>query len=377
MPQFSRAAILASVDTLMADSHSGISHFLLVHGLENALPGTSSKRDRLNELAKYLFANADAAGPDGQNLTDAVVRDLVTRAAASISKESLGWGEPNTFEEAYREKFPELTRSLDRDGFHVIDWELKRSLPEVLDLRAADDDVHRLLDSFGFDVPKGHLDQALQNHSLGNWAAANGQLRSFLEGLINVIAECLEPDNSKLPGKGWNRAEWLAKDGFFLADLNEWKFDQAGRPIGFIPGIWQRLHPQGSHPGLSDVDDSTFRLHFVLLLARLLLQRLKGRTATLEEWAPGRWRSETNELVIEEGLAWSWTSTFQGQWNGSGHGEVRAGQLVLTGTRKGTTTLGVTVPPGPIVLRLKREAETLAGQLETANKFDILFTRIA
>ena len=38
-----------------------------------------------------------------------------------------------------------------------------------------------------------------------------------------------------------------------------------------------RSHPSGSHPGLSDEDDCTFRLHLVLLVSRLLLQRLRGR----------------------------------------------------------------------------------------------------
>jgi hypothetical protein len=38
-------------------------------------------------------------------------------------------------------------------------------------------------------------------------------------------------------------------------------------------GLANRLHPKGSHPGLSDNEDSTFRLHVVLLTARLLLTR--------------------------------------------------------------------------------------------------------
>jgi hypothetical protein len=67
MPQFSRATILASVDTLMRGSHDGITHFLLMHALEDSLGITSSKRGRLNALAKCLFANPTATTPDGQN----------------------------------------------------------------------------------------------------------------------------------------------------------------------------------------------------------------------------------------------------------------------------------------------------------------------
>ena len=38
-------------------------------------------------------------------------------------------------------------------------------------------------------------------------------------------------------------------------------------------GLFNRLHPEGNHPGLSDEDDSTFRLHIVIIVARLLLRR--------------------------------------------------------------------------------------------------------
>jgi len=35
------------------------------------------------------------------------------------------------------------------------------------------------------------------------------------------------------------------------------------------------LHTEGSHPGLSDDDRSTFRLHLILITARTFLRRLK------------------------------------------------------------------------------------------------------
>ncbi|TIT17485.1 MAG: hypothetical protein E5W70_32070 [Mesorhizobium sp.] len=50
-------------------------------------------------------------------------------------------------------------------------------------------------------------------------------------------------------------------------------FPNANEGKNFINGLMKRLHPQGAHPGLSDEDDSTFRLHIVLLSARLLLTR--------------------------------------------------------------------------------------------------------
>ncbi|MGO9837288.1 MAG: hypothetical protein ACLP1X_24100 [Polyangiaceae bacterium] len=63
------------------------------------------------------------------------------------------------------------------------------------------------------------------------------------------------------------------KPPFLLRELNEW--DDNG--LGFFNGLIKRLHPQGSHPGLSEDEDSTFRLHIVLLTARLVLKRFAAR----------------------------------------------------------------------------------------------------
>ena len=57
--------------------------------------------------------------------------------------------------------------------------------------------------------------------------------------------------------------------GFLSRHLNEW----ADNGTGFVNGLVKRLHPQGAHPGLSDEEDSTFRLHVILLTARMLITR--------------------------------------------------------------------------------------------------------
>ncbi|MBI3463554.1 MAG: hypothetical protein HY000_10925 [Planctomycetes bacterium] len=40
------------------------------------------------------------------------------------------------------------------------------------------------------------------------------------------------------------------------------------RRKNFINGVFNRLHPQGSHPGLLDEEDCTFWVHLVLLVVR-------------------------------------------------------------------------------------------------------------
>jgi hypothetical protein len=214
---------------------------------------------------RYLLADTSRSASDGRNLVDVIVTNITVSALASTDK--------------FDQEFARLSNELRRDGFVVADGQLQRAIPGALPIPQNEDEVSTLLRYFGFDVALGHMEQAIQNHTVGNWASANAQLRSFVEALMDSIAERLQPDVSKLPPGGWARVVWLAnrQPPFFLPQLNEWQNDSnTGRPIGFVYGIWQRLHPQGSHPGLSDEDDATFRLHVVLLLARLLLRRLKG-----------------------------------------------------------------------------------------------------
>ena len=63
----------------------------------------------------------------------------------------------------------------------------------------------------------------------------------------------------------------LAKAGFFIDSYNEYLFNGTG----FIEGFWKRLHPEGSHPGLSEQSDSTFRLHLVIFVVNYLILRIK------------------------------------------------------------------------------------------------------
>jgi hypothetical protein len=266
MAQFTRRTILAATD-LMADwGHTNIDRFLLECGLEETVRG-SSRADRANALGKHLIDNPDALGADGENLTDSAVGKLVERA---VRNSTVGYPSEFSFD-VFRQDYPALHRGLKRDGFTVEDGQLRRALPEALDLPRADDEVHALLNRYGLAVSTGHLDQGIAAHARGDWAAANAQFRSFIESLFDSIAAHLA-GGAALPPAGNQRRTWLANRNppFFLAHLNEWD----GQGHGFIEAFFRRLHPAGAHPGLSHEDDSTFRLHLVLLVARDLLRRI-------------------------------------------------------------------------------------------------------
>jgi len=274
MSQFSRKTILAATDIIGRNTHAEIDRLFLEHGLENidSLRG-GSKQNRTNELAKYLIAHPDRTEEDGSNLTDEIVRGTVSDSI-EYSKIS-SWGDTSDFDYSkFQQSYPELVRGLERDGFAVRDGTLKRTLPKELDLPQTDDEVHNLLRSHSLTTPAGHLDQAIDAHSRGQWAAANSQIRTFMESLLDEIAAKLIKAK-QLGSPGHDRRVQLAQlqPPFLINELNEW----TGNGKGFVEGFYRRLHPQGSHPGLSDQDDATFRLHLTLIVARLLLKRLDER----------------------------------------------------------------------------------------------------
>lgn len=169
-----------------------------------------------------------------------------------------------------------LLRGLARDGF-VVEFDecgknpkLRAARPEEVDLPASDNEVHELLKRYQFQVPKGHLDQAIEAHTRGDWAACNAQLRTFLESLFDVIARHIDPARAAQLPSAENRRALLAEHGFLASDRSEWTADGKN----FVNGLFKMLHTDGSHPGLSNEDHSTFRLHIVLVTARTFLRRL-------------------------------------------------------------------------------------------------------
>lgn len=178
------------------------------------------------------------------------------------------------------EQQDQLERCLARDGF-TISWDvgdcgkgappwLRRSLPQNVDLPTGDDQVHQHLKHFGFVRSCGHLDQAIDAHTRGDWAAANAQIRTFMESLILEIAtQIASADLPPHPGLN-NGFQALAKRGFLSESRSEWSQDGKG----MLNGLMKMLHSDGSHKGLSDEDHSTMRLHIALVTSRALLNRL-------------------------------------------------------------------------------------------------------
>lgn len=217
-----------------------------------ALKDNKSKQDKVNEITQFAQQNPYHQTPLGSNLWDEIVEEVASLPKARGSSPFI--------------------YALAGDGFTFEDdGTLRRALPRIADLPKADNEVHVLLDKLNMDTATGHLDQAINNHSQGNWAAANGQLRTFLEELFNEIARRIDPTRAAKRSSSESMRQLLAQTDppFLQESLGE--SSQDGK--NFINGVFKRLHSEGSHPGLSDDDDSTFRLHLTLVVARHYLRR--------------------------------------------------------------------------------------------------------
>jgi hypothetical protein len=261
---FSRPTLVGAVELLELHSQARFNQMLLRLGLESEVPSSTdvSVPKKCALLGRLVVQRAETVIDTltgSMSLGEAVVREAAILAPAGST---------------YPAQLA-FARGLARDGFVLASGgpggvSIRAALPEEIALPRTDDEVHQLLGSFGFRTPLGHLDQAIEAHTRGDWAACNSQLRTFLESLFDDVARKLRPEEAAQLPSAENRRALLADIGFFAADRNEWTSDGKN----YLNGLFKMLHTHGSHPGLSDEDHSTFRLHVVLVTAGTFLRRL-------------------------------------------------------------------------------------------------------
>lgn len=64
-----------------------------------------------------------------------------------------------------------------------------RTFETDIDFNHNDTLLARLLNKHNLVIAKGHYDQANNAFNRGDWAACNGQLRSYVEEFLNKLAE--------------------------------------------------------------------------------------------------------------------------------------------------------------------------------------------
>ena len=256
---FSELTLIEAVNLYRRlSSHARFEQQMLYFSLNSeTLPREGLSIDsKANLLTTFVIGNPSHQTAEGENLDAGIIK--------RTTEVSQPW-ERST-----------LQRALARDGYTLMDdGSMIRDLPPIADLPEANDELFSLLNELGLPVAKGHLDQAIKNHSEGHWAAANSQLRTFLEEVFNEISKRLDAEQGDKQLTSHQRRTRLAQivPPFLEKSLGEW--DDNG--VDLVHGIFKRLNPEGSHPGLSDDEDCTFRLHMILIIGRHYLRRHKNR----------------------------------------------------------------------------------------------------
>ena len=144
----------------------------------------------------------------------------------------------------------------------VFDEASDRLVPMVSALQVTDELswIEADLERRGWKTAAGHYRQAIDAFASGNWASANSQLRAFFEDLV-LKAGDVPPSNA---------AGQVQKAFDALHDAN--KLVDGEEQFG--EALWRLLHANGAHPGLSDQDESGFRLLALTGCARYLLNRV-------------------------------------------------------------------------------------------------------
>jgi len=247
-------------------TNTKITTYALKYNLQDIAIG-NSKSERINNIVYYFLKNKE--NPEISDISFELIKELIDKEVCYLKESQMYEVEIKSFEDTY----PLIFKLLKQDGLAIIDNELKYHVPQSVNIPLSKEEIFVLLDKYKFTTPLGHLRQAMSNHENGKWASANSQLRTYVESLFHEMAESIygEVHIKSIKSDHLKKAE-LSKTNppIFDTSLNEW---DTGNSTGFINGFWKRLHPEGSHPGLSDIDDSTFRLHLVLIVTANILKR--------------------------------------------------------------------------------------------------------
>ncbi|UWR87123.1 hypothetical protein [Phaeobacter inhibens] len=289
MSEFNSMTVMAAGEMIAEMStQADFSSLVLSWGVEEFCGSGSvaSKANNLVRFARSSMGQRSVPTVDGNcDLTRAMIAHAITASSQYRHNKPDVWAR--------------LVAGLKMDGFEIVEERvpdpsgrlsifddaprmvskltLKRMLPEDVpetDFREAEDEVSSLLKKHAFETALGHLSLAMAAFQRGEWASANAQLRSFFESYLNDIALKLGyvgKDDTKA------KRDYLGKlnPPFLLPDYNEWN-ENTQKPQ-YIQGLWSRMHPEGSHPGLSEEEDATFRLQVTLITARLFLRRFDQR----------------------------------------------------------------------------------------------------
>lgn len=257
---FSRPTLVDVFSLFSNQSHSVLDKFFFKYGIDEYTISASNKENKVLAAVRYLIANPDAKGILGGNMAYEMVEEILgfyIENEYSFDRES---GEFNGY--------PKLKRLLLKDGIEIRDGQLVRMVDSTINYVENESLLLKLLDKYNFSIAKGHYTQAVNAFTRGEWAACNGQIRTFVEELLSKLAEDITGNKYRTSHEA-RTALSQSSPKLFYPELNEW----LGNGTGYFETFWKRLHPHGSHPGLSSENDSMFRLNILQISILEVMRR--------------------------------------------------------------------------------------------------------
>ncbi|WP_293648875.1 hypothetical protein [Pantoea septica] len=249
---FSNRTIQAIVNAVGFTTNNEFSDFIVRFELSEDIGGVSIAKKQ-SALVNFLIKNPEAKGPDNASLAIEIIEYIINKNRKYYSRSA-------------NSLMQELENALKKDGYELTETSVRKALPEEIPVDKTENKLIEILNKHGFSTAKGHYIQAIASHGRGDWAASNAQLRTFTEDFFDQVHKKLQAGNG---ANSHQRRQELANAGLFRAEFNEF----TGNGTGFVEGFWKRLHPEGSHPGLSEEPDATFRLHLVLVVIHYYAER--------------------------------------------------------------------------------------------------------
>jgi hypothetical protein len=229
---------------------------------------------KANKILDYLKIS-NRPGPYSDNFQMDLLQYIVDDYYRLEAKSDASKYHNIHYEDLFSHRYKLLANSLKRDGYIIKETVIKKMLPTEIEEAKTENELITLLKKNAFVTSLGHIEQAINNYNSGQWASANSQFRSFIESLLMDICKKMFPEIPCIDASNAIKILGTESNPTFLRnELNE-----IGNP--FIISLWKRLHPAGSHPGLSEEADCTFRYHMSVVLAHYLLKRFDERTVSI------------------------------------------------------------------------------------------------
>ncbi|HEX6983666.1 MAG TPA: hypothetical protein VF181_12975 [Balneolaceae bacterium] len=158
------------------------------------------------------------------------------------------------------ESLKKFINLLESYGYCVKDKKLLEINPGPISVVEEISEIEAKLAGLGLNVALTHFQQAIDNYSIPNFESCNSQIRSFLEDFFIEITKIKTEQEFSNPNSA---LQHLKNENLISGD--EWNLARS---------LYSISCSNGSHRGLSNKEESLFRLHFSTSFAQFLIKIL-------------------------------------------------------------------------------------------------------